>query len=73
MKRFQKIWFFAHLFLSLHPRTKLFQAMCTVSIKVDEDAIRELADEENDTLDIEEARAIVIEAIREEYSKPLIR
>ena len=69
--------------------------MCTVSIKVDEDAIREylpeldstaairmwaqmlidarireLANEENDTLDIEEARAIVLEAVREEYAKP---
>ena len=68
--------------------------MCTVSVNVNEDVIREvlpqlentaairkwvqmlidarlreLIDEDDETMDIEEARALVHETIREEYAK----
>ena len=69
--------------------------MCTVSINIDEDSIRDLRPELNttaairswvqelidarlqqirledeETMDVEEARAMVLETVRKEYAKP---
>lgn len=45
--------------------------MCTVSVKVDENVLREFLPEleETETISIEEAREMTLKAVREEYSK----